>query len=155
LAKRGGLILSGAGVTCADPRQAAKLAALIQCAAHGGPGGCTGISQGPKRAILAATASPLPVDDDASGAPLALLTLRDLGATSDVGEANLMELFGLTGAEAAIVPQLLAGDTMSLIAQSRGVSVATVRAQATRLLEKTGATNLRALASMIAALGCG
>jgi DNA-binding NarL/FixJ family response regulator len=50
---------------------------------------------------------------------------------------------------------LLEGDSITLIAQSRGVSAATVRAQAAKLLEKTGAANLRALASMIAALGCG
>ncbi len=63
-----------------------------------------------------------------------------------------MDLFGLTAAEAAIVPQLLEGDTAHLIAQSRGVSAATVRGQAARVLAKTGAANLRALATMVTAL---
>ncbi len=161
MAQGGGLVLSQGALTCADPRDAARLASLIQSAAAGGPGGCTRISRGPKRLVLAATVSPLPVslepgvDTDWEGQPLALVMLRDLGATSDAGQAHLIELFGLTGAEAAIVPQLLEGDSMTLIAQTRGVSAATVRAQAAKLLEKTGASNLRALASMIAALGCG
>jgi DNA-binding CsgD family transcriptional regulator len=51
------------------------------------------------------------------------------------------------------LPQLLAGDSAALIAQSRGVQVATIRTQAARVLAKTGASNLRALASMVAALG--
>jgi DNA-binding CsgD family transcriptional regulator len=161
LAQGGGLVLSRGALTCADARDAAKLASLIESAASGGPGGCTRISRGPKRQILAATVSPLPVSVaagvgiDLAGQALALVTVRDLGATSDAGQAHLIELFGLTGAEAAIVPQLLEGDSITLIAQSRGVSAATVRAQAAKLLEKTGAANLRALASMIAALGCG
>ena len=161
LERGGGLMLTSAGVTCADRAEAAKLASLIDSAAHGGPGGNTRISRGPKRPILAATVSPLPlsladsVHVRAESRQLALVTIRDLGATSDAGQAALIDLFGLTGAEAAIVPQLLAGDSMSVIAQSRGVSAATVRAQSTRLLDKTGAANLRALATMIAALGCG
>jgi len=159
LARSGGLVLSIDGATCTDKREAALLALLIESAAQGGPGGCTRISRGPKRPILAVTVSPLPVALNAdmvsagSVSSLALVSVRDLGATSDAGQAQLMELFGLTGAEAAIVPQLLSGDSISLIAQSRGVSPATVRAQAARLLDKTGAANLRALASMIAALG--
>jgi DNA-binding CsgD family transcriptional regulator/GAF domain-containing protein len=160
LAQGGGLVLSRGGVSCADARDAARLAMLIDSAAQGGPGGCTRISRGPKRPVLAAAVSPLPVSLAAeaelhhTGRPLALITVRDLGATSDTGQAQLIELFGLTGAEAAIVPQLLAGDSISLIAQSRGVSAATVRSQAAKLLDKTGAPNLRALATMITALGC-
>jgi DNA-binding CsgD family transcriptional regulator/GAF domain-containing protein len=161
LAQGGGLLLSRGMVSCEDARDAARLALLIESAATGGPGGCTRIGRGPRRPILAATVAPLPValaanvSVDGEGQALALVTVRDLGATSDAGQAHLIELFGLTGAEAAIVPQLLSGDSISIIAQSRGVSAATVRAQAARLLDKTGAANLRALASMIAALDCG
>ena len=155
----GGLILANDDITCTDRREAARLRTLIESAAQGGPGGTARISRGAGRPILAAIVAPLPIALAATSIAhpedhqLALVTLKDLGATSDAGQANLIELFGLTGAEAAIVPQLLSGDSMNLIAQSRGVSLGTVRAQSTRLLEKTGAPNLRALAAMISALG--
>jgi DNA-binding CsgD family transcriptional regulator len=159
LAGGGGLILAGGSITCADRREAARLRSLIESAAQGGPGGTARISRGAHAPILAAIVTPLPITlangtvANPEDNELALVTLKDLGATSDAGHANLIELFGLTGAEAAIVPQLLSGDSMNLIAQSRGVSVGTVRTQAARLLEKTGAPNLRALATMISALG--
>jgi DNA-binding NarL/FixJ family response regulator len=159
LARHGWISLSPAGLGCGDRVEAARLAALIRAAAQGAAGGCARISRGPKQPILAATVAPLPLGPAADGdltpgrQALALVTLRDLGATSDAGQAQLMALFGLTAAEAAIVPQLLAGDSMPMIAQTRGVSPATVRDQAARLLAKTGAANLRALASMIAVLG--
>jgi DNA-binding NarL/FixJ family response regulator len=111
--------------------------------------------------MLAAIVDPLPLSLAAVAQPagrgqsLVLITLRDLSATSDSAASHLMDLFGLTAAEAGIVPQLLAGDSVSLIAQSRGVAVSTVKAQAAKVLAKTGAANLRALATMIAALGCG
>jgi DNA-binding NarL/FixJ family response regulator len=156
MAEGGGLRL-GAGrnlVSCADAGEAAALAALVRAAARGRAGGSLRISRGPGKPILAATVTALPLslaaDIDATRA-LALIIVRDLGATSDAGQAEFMSLFGLTGAEAALVPQLLAGDTASVIAKSRGVSAATVRAQVARILDKTGAANLRALAAMISA----
>ncbi len=161
LAASGGLILGEeeCGLTCERPAEATALARMIASAAKGGAGGNTRISRG-HLPILAVTVTPLPVPLSApvslkAGSGLALAIIRDLGATSDAPASQLMDLFGLTGAEAGIIPQLLAGDSVALIAQSRGVAAATVRAQAARVLSKTGAHNLRALASMIAALGCG
>jgi len=81
-----------------------------------------------------------------------LITLRDLAATADIAACQLMELFGLTAAEAAIVPQLVEGETAHQIAQSRGVTAATVRGQMARILVKTKAANLRALATMVTVL---
>ncbi|MEJ0048433.1 MAG: hypothetical protein WDN04_21705 [Rhodospirillales bacterium] len=163
LADTGGLLLGalGDGLSCDHHDEAEHLAGLIYRAAVRGEGGSARITHPGRRTILAATIVPLPLCLAPAGAlapgtdrRLALVLVRDLAATSDAAQADLMELFGLTGAEAAIVPQLLAGDSASLIAQSRGVAVATIRAQAARVLSKTGAANLRALASMIAALGC-
>ena len=155
LAATGGLVLgaAGEGLSCDRPNEADRLATLIYRAAARGEGGTTRITRAGRQAILAATVEPLTL---AVGADrrLVLVTIHDLGATSDAAQTDLIGLFGLTGAEAAIVPQLLAGDSAALIAQSRGVTVATIRAQAARVLAKTGAANLRALASMIAALGC-
>jgi DNA-binding CsgD family transcriptional regulator len=156
LAATGGILLGadGDGLSCDRPDEADRLANLIYRAAARGEVGCTRVTRRGGRAILAATVAPLPGAAGANIRPV-LVTIRDLAATSDAAQADLMGLFGFTGAEAAIVPQLLAGDSAALIAQSRGVSVATIRAQAARVLAKTGAANLRALASMIAALGCG
>jgi DNA-binding CsgD family transcriptional regulator/PAS domain-containing protein len=160
----GGLVLGapGEGLTCENPAEADRLTRLIVNAAHGGAAGSTRVTRPGRMPILAAIVSPLPLPlGVAVGVPpgadrrLALVIVRDLGATSDAAQSQLMELFSLTGAEAAIVPQLIAGESASLIAQSRGVAVATIRAQAARVLAKTGAANLRALASMIAALGAG
>jgi len=156
IAEEGGLILEGESgrVTCERADEAARLAALIRDAAEGGEGGCARITRGGRRAVLAAVVSPLAeTGDDADARNLAMVSVRDLGDPSDATETHLMDLFGLTAAEAGILPQLLAGDSAALIAQSRGVQVATIRTQAARVLAKTGASNLRALASMVAALG--
>ena len=142
--------------------EAVRLEELITSVAGGGPGGCTRISRGPGHPVLAAIVEPLPAGmageiatPSRGDAALVLITLRDLAATSDTAASHLMDLFGLTAAEAAIVPQLLCGESVSMIAQSRGVAVSTVKAQSGKVLAKTGAANLRALSTMIAALGCG
>ncbi len=154
LAEHGGLTLGGkSGHLSADrPEEAARLACLVADAASGG-GGSMRLTRNPPHSMLAATVTMLPVvTPGPNERGFVLITLRDLAATADIAPCQLMELFGLTAAEAAIVPQLVEGETAHLIAQSRGVAVATVRAQAARILAKTGATNLRALATMVAAL---
>jgi DNA-binding CsgD family transcriptional regulator len=169
IAAAGGLVL-GHGPACIGrlrPEEAARLEALITSVTGGGVGGCTRITRA-GLPVVAAIVEPLPAGmadpaliaglraggmDDATGDRLALISLRDLGATMDAAASYLMDLFGLTAAEAGIVPQLLSGESMSLIAQSRGVALSTVKTQTARVLAKTGAANLRALASMISALG--
>lgn len=156
MAEAGGLRLDqeGGRVTCEQADEATRLAHLVRDAAEGGEGGCARITRGGRRPMLAAVVSPLAATGEQDGAPaLAMVSVRDLGDASDATESHMMELFGLTAAEAGILPQLLAGDSAALIAQSRGVQVATIRTQAARVLAKTGAANLRALASMVAALG--
>jgi DNA-binding CsgD family transcriptional regulator len=171
IAAAGGLVL-GQGPACIgrmQPDEAARLEALITSVTGGGMGGCVRITRA-GLPVVAAIVEPLPAGmadaaliaglragglDDAAGERLALISLRDLGATMDAAASHLMDLFGLTAAEAGIVPQLLSGESVSMIAQSRGVAVSTVKTQAARVLAKTGASNLRALATMISALGCG
>jgi DNA-binding CsgD family transcriptional regulator len=153
LAETGGIRLEREpGTLSADvATEAAGLAARIADAAHGGGGGSLRLSRPSPLGKLAATVSPLPVAAPGD-AIMVLVALRDLTATADIAPSQLMELFGLTAAEAAIVPQLVEGETAHVIARGRGVAVATVRAQAARILAKTGAPNLRALAMMVAAL---
>jgi len=155
MADEGGLILGeeGGRITCEQSDESARLAKLMRKAAERGEGGCTRITRNGKRAMLAAVVTPLDATETMKARPLAVVSVRDLVDPSDATETHLMDLFSLTAAEAGILPQLLAGDSASLIAQSRGVQVATIRTQAARVLAKTGAANLRALASMVAALG--
>jgi DNA-binding CsgD family transcriptional regulator len=171
IAAAGGLVL-GQGPACLGgirPEEAARLEALITSVAGGGAGGCARVTRA-GLPVVAAIVESLPAGmadpaliaglragglNEAAGERLALISLRDLGATMDAGASYLMDLFGLTAAEAGIVPQLLSGESVSLIAQSRGVALSTVKAQAAKVLAKTGAANLRALATMISALGCG
>jgi DNA-binding CsgD family transcriptional regulator/GAF domain-containing protein len=158
-----------AGIGLLNPDEATRLEALITSAAGGGQGGWTRITRRNAPAVLVATVDPLPVrlakhaglswpegaeSDHPARNAMALITLRDLGATADASPSQLMDLFGLTAAEAGIVPQLLAGDSASLIAQSRGVAQSTVKSQTARILAKTGAANLRALSTMLSVLGC-
>ena len=164
IAQAGGIVLgqSRSGLGLVKPDEAAKLEALVTSVGGGGLGGCTRVSRRQGTGVLAAIVEPLPVEMTQHAAalrngdrPLVLISLRDLSATADASPCVLMDLFGLTAAEAGIVPQLLSGESVSLIAQSRGAAVSTVKAQAGKVLAKTGAPNLRALSTMIAALGCG
>jgi DNA-binding CsgD family transcriptional regulator len=166
-----GLIALGFGRACLGGlslAQSAKLEAMITSVASGRAGGCVRIDRS-GLAPLAAIVEPLPIrmapalsaaiptptraGASRSAQALVLISLRDLGATTDAAPSHLMDLFGLTAAEAGIVPQLIAGDSAALIAQSRGVTGNTVKAQTARILAKTGAANLRALAAIIATIG--
>jgi DNA-binding CsgD family transcriptional regulator/PAS domain-containing protein len=151
LAKDGGLLLGPIGdvLSCVRAAEADRLAMLIRGAVDDGGNGCTRITRGARQSLLAAVVTPLA---PALSCRRALVIVRDLGDPCDAAQTHLAALFALSGAESAILPQLLAGDSASLIAQSRGVQVATIRTQVTRVLAKTGAANLRALASMMAAL---
>jgi DNA-binding CsgD family transcriptional regulator len=53
--------------------------------------------------------------------------------------AMLAQLFGLTGAEAALMAGIVGGDRLYQCAERRGVSLATVRAQLRNVFVKTGA----------------
>lgn len=69
---------------------------------------------------------------------LALLRVSSMHqAPSGAGE-RLHRLFGLTDAEAQITVQLATGASLETIAEARGVSVDTVRAQVRSVFKKTG-----------------
>jgi len=71
------------------------------------------------------------------GSRCALVIVHDLGG--DMGGAGpLQELFGLSGAEAAVAAELAKGRTPREIAGSRGVSIDTVRSQLKAIADKFG-----------------
>ncbi len=153
IAEGGGIeIASLAGIRPTAPAHAETFARMLRQAARGRPGGSLRLLRN-RGAAIALCIEPLQGPLAAQGAGLALVLLRNLAASVEISAPQLMALFDLTAAEVSIMPQLLAGDPANLIAQSRGVKVATVRDQSARILAKTGAPNLRALATMIAALG--
>lgn len=61
----------------------------------------------------------------------------------------LQELFGLTAAEAALALAIVQSGSRKLAAQSRGVSVATARAQLSSIFEKTGARGQTELVRLV------
>ena len=64
----------------------------------------------------------------------------------------LMEMFGVTRAEAEIAIALFEGEDLEAIAQRRQVSLETVRGQVKSLLRKFGVHNQRRLASMLSSV---
>ena len=103
---------------------------------------------------LALVAMPLQAGTgwDLPGAPAALLCVGDPAAAARLPPAMLAELFGLTGAEAALASDLLGGGDLRGIATCSGRSLATVRTHLARLMAKTGTARQAELTRMLAGL---
>jgi DNA-binding CsgD family transcriptional regulator len=86
------------------------------------------------------------------GAPLALLIL----GKCDAGEALTLQqyghLHGLTGAERALLPAIIRGSSVKIIAEQQRVAVTTVRTQLASIRDKTGARSLRTLTARLTSL---
>jgi len=76
-------------------------------------------------------------------------------STDAVPRAYLRAAFGLTDAEAAVALSLAGGCGLSAVAEQRSVSLATVRAQAQKVYDKTGLRTQAALASFLARMQAG
>ena len=157
--------LSGAPLRLRLPEAgaAARLAALVQGAIGGGTGGAMRLraEAEEERASLALLVSPLPARLRPAGgaelspgaAPgLALILLRPLDHLPPPPPALLQAVFGLSLAEAEVAAGLAGGNGADWLAERRGVSPATIRAQVRALLEKTGTHNLRELEAVLASL---
>lgn len=79
----------------------------------------------------------------------ALLLFRDAGGPREVSEELLMELFGLTRAEAALAARLVQGESLSDAAESLGRSRYTARAQLAAIFAKTDTHRQPQLVSLI------
>jgi DNA-binding CsgD family transcriptional regulator len=71
-------------------------------------------------------------------APVALILITDLERQPKVLGRRLVDLFGLTPAEACLVVALVAGKRLEDIAEERGVRMPTLRTQLRAILDKTG-----------------
>jgi DNA-binding CsgD family transcriptional regulator len=84
--------------------------------------------------------------------PALLVCVTDPTAISVPPAWQIAELFGLTGAEAALAADLLAGESVRQIAERRGRSVNTVRTQLALLMAKTEVTRQSELIRVLASL---
>lgn len=80
-----------------------------------------------------ATAAPLQGDPEH-----ALLRLNAMHQAAPALRARLQRLFGLSAAEAQVTIRLASGSSLEHIAQARGVTIDTVRAQMRSIFHKTG-----------------
>ena len=101
------------------------------------------------------TLTPLPkhsvpsVADEAEGALCLIVPLdhRRMATTH-----QLMQLFGLSPAEARLARALVAGDTLEFYAAENGLKLSTVKCQLHGVFEKTGADRQAALVRLIAGI---
>jgi DNA-binding CsgD family transcriptional regulator len=86
------------------------------------------------------------------GAPLALLILGKRDACEALTLQQYGHLHGLSGAERALLPAIVRGSSVKIIAQQQCVAVNTVRTQLASIRDKTGAKSLRTLAARLTSL---
>jgi DNA-binding CsgD family transcriptional regulator len=84
--------------------------------------------------------------------PAILVCVTDPTAVSALPARQLMELFGLTGTEAALAADLLAGQELREIAARRGRSINTVRTHLARVMAKTNVNRQSDLMRLLASL---
>lgn len=161
-----GTIRSQGSVLVASHRDdASALTSLVAATAARGPGGALRLRapdvSGTRLPIIAVLVTPAParlvsVNPTSAAEGLAqglvLVIARDL-ATLEAPPARLLaELFNLSRGEAAVAAAILGGSTAESVAESRQVSLNTVRRQIQDVLRKTEAANLRDLERMAASL---
>jgi DNA-binding CsgD family transcriptional regulator len=85
-------------------------------------------------------------------APCVLVVARGPRTSDERTTAILQTIYGLTGAESDIARHLAAGRTAQFIAENRGVTVGTVRAQTKTILAKVGVSRQAELVSRLSQL---
>ena len=85
-------------------------------------------------------------------APAALILITDLERQPKVLGRRLVDLFGLTPAEACLAVALVAGKRLEDIAEERGVRMPTLRTQLRAILDKTGTRRQADLMRLIVGL---
>jgi DNA-binding CsgD family transcriptional regulator/PAS domain-containing protein len=124
----------------AAPAATRALEALVAAAAaRPGIGGTIRLQRPSGRAPLVVMAMPMRgLDDFALEAhPAVLVCISDPTQRPEIDPRLLMELFGLTPAEATLAQQLLAGHELKTIAGTNRRNVSAVRSVLTRLMAKT------------------
>jgi DNA-binding CsgD family transcriptional regulator len=154
LTVREGLLIAA---TSDDTRALGKLvaeAAATGAGAGTSPGGAMALARPSMSTPLAVLVAPLrgqwalPAERRAAAA----VFVTDPGRCTTVAGRQLVELFGLTPAEAQLAVALLAGKRLGRIAADRGVQLPTVRNQLRAVLAKTGTGRQVELVRLLATL---
>ncbi len=142
-------LLHAANTAYADRFDAALARALGR---NGQPPSSTAVRL-PKRlgAPLALLVVPFTNDTPLSDAPI-LICVTDPDTSSPLRRDYLIDLFGLTNAEATLANDLLSGQELQEIADRRGRSVHTVRSHLARLMIKTDVNRQSNLLRLLATL---
>ncbi|GJE68878.1 helix-turn-helix transcriptional regulator [Methylorubrum podarium] len=90
------------------------------------------------------------MDITAMGEAHRLLILIDLAVRTQVCAPALEKIFGLTAAEGRLAAELSRGIPLATIAQSRNVSIATLRSQLASIFGKTGTSRQPELVALLA-----
>jgi DNA-binding CsgD family transcriptional regulator/PAS domain-containing protein len=147
-------------VAAATPQDTKRLRHLIARAAPDAArpavGGAMRLHSAAGRRGYAVSVSPLP--RAARGlhpgtAPLVLLLIRDLSLPVRPPERQLVELFGLTPAEARLVASLAQGTTRADYAATAGISALTVKTHMSRAFAKLGVNRESELVRLVLSLG--
>jgi DNA-binding CsgD family transcriptional regulator len=159
------LLREGDGLSCtlgklqaATPAATGWLqAALAKAAGAGGLTVRAATSRLPRRSgrrPLAALVMPFSAEAHWSlcRQPRILLCITDPDTALVPSGRQMAELFGLTGAEAALAVDLLAGEDVREIAERRGRSIATVRSQLANLMAKTDVNRQSELLRLLGSL---
>lgn len=164
LARRDGLAIVGGLLAATLNSENRELRRLIeQAIAAAGrhlPGIVAGMSvsrpSGGAQLGIAVRAAPPTEWSEPSSRPAAMVVIRDPEVRVLASDEQLKRLYGLTGAEAGLALQLMAGRTVDEAAQELGVSRNTARCQIRAIFAKTGVTRqaelLRVLLSGVAPL---
>jgi DNA-binding CsgD family transcriptional regulator len=156
-----GLGLSGGRLTAARAQEAAALAwqiaAAVQSAGrrNGEAGASLSISRPSGRRPFAVLVAPLSPETTLAAehrVPTALILITDPDRRPEVPGRHLVELFGLTPAEACLAVTLATGKRLEDIAEERGVRMPTLRTQMRAILDKTGTDRQSSLMRLIVGL---
>jgi DNA-binding CsgD family transcriptional regulator len=138
--------------------ETAKMSKLISAAAAvGETGGAAGhmlIGRGDGRRAYVLTVVPLDPDLAIGDRPLAMIVVVDPDRHSP-SDNELIELFGLSPAEARLAAALMSGKTLTETAAELGLRVPTLRTQLRSILKKVGAKRQSDLIRIFASAGIG
>lgn len=143
-----GFSLSLSGISAARPVEYQHLRRLVTAASQGQSAGSMVLTAATGQKRVALTVSPFPrkfQEDSAWPQGVAMILAKDLIDSSRVGKGLMTSLYGLTEAEVNIVLALIKGQSPAEIAESRSVSLATVRTQLKQIQSKVGVSSLRDL----------
>jgi DNA-binding CsgD family transcriptional regulator len=158
LRREDGLSVQSGYLSARRAFETAKMAKLISAAtAAGEPGDGAGrmlVGRGNGRHAYVLTVAPLRADMATADPPLAMIVVIDPERHSPP-EGELIELFGLSRAEARLASALMTGKTLTKVAGEFGLQVPTLRTQLRSILKKVGAKRQSDLIRHLANAGVG